>query len=158
MFTLHCTSYADGETIPLRCVYHRVKGGENRSPGIEWSDPPSNTRSFALTIIDPHPVARNWVHWIVWDIPFQVRGLPEGASRTEKLPAQCREAVNSFNEMGYGGPVPPPGSGRHPYVMTLYALNVPSLPLRKDVSLGEFLRKTEGKVIEEASMTGYYER
>jgi phosphatidylethanolamine-binding protein (PEBP) family uncharacterized protein len=58
--------------------------------------------------------------------------------------------------MGYGGPAPPKGSGVHPYVATLYALNEPSLHLSKDVTLTEFLRAIEGKVIAEASMTGNF--
>ena len=60
--------------------------------------------------------------------------------------------------MGYGGPAPPKGSGRHPYVATLYALDVPALPLGKDTLLSAFLRAVEGKAIAEARMTGYHER
>jgi Raf kinase inhibitor-like YbhB/YbcL family protein len=158
MFNLTCSSYSNDAVIPLRYAHHTVRGGENISPGFSWSDPPTTTKSFAFSIIDPHPVANNWVHWLVIDIPFRARGIPEGASRTEKLPQGCAELSSTYRELGYGGPAPPPGSGSHPYVATVYALNVESLSLGKDTSLGEFRRAIEGKVIAEAEMTGYYER
>jgi hypothetical protein len=66
--------------------------------------------------------------------------------------------MNSFRQLGYGGPAPPPGSGSHPYVATLYALNVDSLNLGVDTSLRQFQNAIDGKVIAEVSVTGYYER
>jgi Raf kinase inhibitor-like YbhB/YbcL family protein len=158
MFTLTCGSYGNGGVIPVEYAHRSVAGGKNVSPAFTWEDPPQGTRSFALSIVDPHPVANNWVHWFIIDIPFQERGLREGASRSGNLPAHAKELLNSYNEMGYGGPAPPKGSGSHPYVATLYALDVPSLPLGKDTVLSLFLRTIEGKVIAEATMTGYHER
>jgi len=158
MFALTCTSYKNGAEIPVKFAHRSVAGGENISPGFSWVDPPPGTKSFALSIIDPHRVANNWVHWFIIDIPFQERSLGEGASGTGRLPASAKELLNSYNEKGYGGPAPPKGSGSHPYVATLYALDVPSLPLGKDTVLSAFLRAIEGKTIAEASMTGYHER
>lgn len=158
MFEIHCSSYQNQESIPLRFAHRSVSGGSNISPGFTWSDPPVNTKSFAFSIVDPHPVAKNWVHWLLINIPFSGRGIPEGASRTDALPRGSMELLNTYGEPGYGGPAPPPASGEHPYVATLYALNVESLKLGKDPSLREFLRALEGKVIAEVTMTGYYER
>jgi Raf kinase inhibitor-like YbhB/YbcL family protein len=158
MFELHCSSYGNEGMIPLQYTHQTVKGGKNISPGFSWSDPPINTKSFVFSIVDPHPVAKNWVHWFLIDIPFRDRSIPEGASRTENLPRGSRELLNTYGEPGYGGPAPPPGSGSHPYVSTLYALSVEKLKLGKGASLREFLKELEGKVVAEASMTGYYER
>lgn len=158
MFMLECLSYKDQELIQTKYCHTSVVGGRNTSPAFQWSDPPIDTKSFALAIIDPHPVANNWVHWLVVNIPFSERRLVEGASRSKTLPAGAKEFINSFNEMGYGGPAPPRGSGRHPYVATLYALNTESLKLGVSTSLRQFLNSIEGKVIAEASMTGLYER
>jgi phosphatidylethanolamine-binding protein (PEBP) family uncharacterized protein len=66
--------------------------------------------------------------------------------------------MNTYNELGYGGPAPPKGSGQHPYVATLHALNVESLGLGVNTTLRQFQNAIEGKVIAEVSMTGYYER
>jgi len=158
MFTLTSGSYRDGGVIPLKYAHRSVPGGENISPAFVWKDPPAGTKSFALSIVDPHPVAGNWVHWFIIDIPFQERALGEGSSGTRRLPVGAKELLNTYNEMGYGGPAPPKGSGSHPYVATLYALDAGSLPLGKDTVLSLFLRTIEGKSIAEATMTGYYER
>ena len=158
MFTLTCTSYNDKTSIPIKHTHRSVVGGKNISPGFVWSDPPTSTKSFALSIIDPHPVARNWVHWLLINIPFRERKIVEGASRTNSLPPGTKELMNSFSELGYGGPAPPPGSGQHPYVVTLYALNVEPLNLGVDCSLRQFEKAIEGKVIAEVTHTGYYER
>lgn len=158
MLTLTCQSYKHDGTIPLKYVHKKVVGGLNVSPGFSWSDPPTNTKSFSLSIIDPHPVAKNWVHWFVINIPFRERKIVEGASRTNSLPAGAKELMTSYNELGYGGPAPPKGSGVHPYVATLYALDVESLALGVNCTLGQFQRAMEGKVIAEATMTGNFEQ
>ena len=158
MLTLISGSYRDGGVIPVKYAHRSVAGGKNISPAFSWQDPPPGTLSFALSIVDPHPVANNWVHWFIIDIPFQERSLGEGASGTGRLPAAAKELLNSYNEMGYGGPAPPKGSGSHPYVATLYALDVPSLPLAKDTLLSAFLRAIDGKSIAEVSVTGFHER
>ncbi len=158
MFTLTGLSYKDKESIPMKYVHKNVVGGQNVSAGFSWSDPPVNTKSFAFSIIDPHPVAKNWVHWFLINIPFRERKIVEGASRTNSLPAGSKELMNSYSQVGYGGPAPPKGSGSHPYVATIYALNVESLDLGVDTTLSQFERAIEGKVIAEATMTGYFEQ
>jgi Raf kinase inhibitor-like YbhB/YbcL family protein len=158
MLTLTGLSYKDKESIPMKYVHKNVVGGQNVSAGFSWSDPPVNTKSFAFSIIDPHPVAKNWVHWFLINIPFRERKIVEGASRTNSLPAGSKELLNSYNQLGYGGPAPPKGSGSHPYVATIYALNVESLDLGVDTTLSQFERAIEGKVIAEATMTGHFEQ
>ena len=158
MFTLTCQAYKNNEIIPTKYAHTSVAGGKNISPGFTWTDPPLTTKSFALSIIDPHPVANNWVHWFVVNIPFRSREIVEGATQSEKLPPGAKELMNSYNELGYGGPAPPRGSGPHPYITTLYALNIEALDLGTSTVLSRFQRAIEGKVIAEASMTGMYER
>ena len=158
MFTLSSSSYPHDGPIPGKYAHRGVPGGKNISPAFSWSDPPVDTKSFAFSIIDPHPVAKNWVHWFLIDVPFRERNLQEGASRSHSLPTGSLELKNTYGEPGYGGPEPPRGSGVHPYVATLYALNVASLGLKADTKLGEFLRAIEGKVIAEATMTGTFEQ
>jgi Raf kinase inhibitor-like YbhB/YbcL family protein len=108
-------------------------------------------------MIDPHPVAQNWVHWFVINIPAVTTSLAEGASK-KQMPPGAMELRNSFGEIGYGGPQPPKGSGEHPYVITLYALNVEKLDVGVNTSLAAFKKMIEGKVTQSASITGKYER
>jgi len=158
VFTLTSSSYQDQQDIPLKYAHRSVVGGKNISPAFSWSNPPLQTKSFALTVVDPHPVARNWVHWMLINMQFRERKIVEGASRTGSLPSGAKELMTSYNELGYGGPAPPKGSGKHPYVATLFALNVESLILGVHISLREFENAIEGKVIAETSLTGFFER
>jgi Raf kinase inhibitor-like YbhB/YbcL family protein len=124
---------------------------------LSWKNVPQGTKSFALSIVDIHPVAQNWVHWMVINIPPQVTSLEEGVSR-KKMPSGAIELKNSWGEIGYGGPEPPPGSGEHSYVITIYALNVEKLDLKPNTSLSKFEKTMKGKVLGSASITGMYSR
>ena len=149
-------AFADGGKIPQVYVMPGA-GGRNLSLPLSWSAPPAGTRSFALSLVDPHPVARNWVHWLVINLPAEAASLPEGASG-RNMPPGAVELQNSWGKPGYGGPQPPPGTGDHPYVATLYALSVPKLELKPDAGLAAFNRALEGKVLGKAVVTGYYGR
>jgi len=150
------SAFKDGQKIPIQYVMVAA-GGKNLSIPLTWKNAPAGTKSFALSIVDPHPIAQNWVHWLVINIPQNITSLSEGASR-KKMPMGATELVNSFGEIGYGGPQPPKGSGEHPYVITLYALNVEKLELGVNTSLAAFKRMIEGKIIQSVSVTGKYER
>jgi Raf kinase inhibitor-like YbhB/YbcL family protein len=131
-------------------------GGENLSPEIRWQILPA-AQSYALLFDDRFPAARNWVHWLVSDIPNTVTEISEGASRTN-MPAGSKELQTSWGRTGYDGPQPPVGSGQHEYVMTLYALDIPKLGLIENVTRAEFLKAIETHVIAEESWSGYFAR
>lgn len=156
MLTLRCTDFADKGRIPLRHTGGRVAGAENESIGYEWEGAPAATRSFALALVDIAPVADNFVHWLVVDIPSAVTSIPRGASRTANMPSGSRELESTYRTTGYGGPNPPRRTGDHPYVARLYALDVEALPLSESTSLEDFLRAIEGHVLESADCTGYF--
>ena len=149
-------AFKDGEKIPIQYVMPGA-GGKDISIPLTWKNSPAGTKSYALSIVDPHPVAQNWVHWLVIDIPASASSLEEGASR-KKMPPGSVELKNSFGETGYGGPQPPKGSGDHPYVVTIYALSVDKLNLATGTSLSAFKKAIEGKVLGTASVTGKYGR
>jgi Raf kinase inhibitor-like YbhB/YbcL family protein len=153
---LKSSAFTDGGKIPQPYVMTGA-GGKNLSLPLQWSGAPPGTQSFALAIVDPHPVARNWVHWLVINLPGNASSLEEGASG-KKMPPGAVELHNSWGKPGYGGPQPPPGTGDHPYVVTLYALNVPKLDLKPSTNLAGFEKALEGKVLGTAKITGYYGR
>lgn len=155
-FKVTTAAFKDGGSIPNKYVMSDI-GGSNVSIPLSWSSPPEGTKSFALTMIDPHPVANDWIHWMVINIPAATISLEEGASR-KKMPAGCQELSNSYGDKGYGGPHPPRGSGRHPYVVTVYALNVEKVELDAQPSLNAFKQAIQGKVLGEAKLTGYYQQ
>jgi len=149
-------AFQDGGKIPLQFVMPGA-GGKNVSVPLNWSNPPAGTQSFALAMVDPHPIARNWVHWLVIDLPKDATALPQGASG-RSMPKGAVELHNSFGSLGYGGPQPPRGSGDHPYVFTLYALSVPKVEVSKNAGLAAFKQALEGKILATATITGYFGR
>lgn len=149
------SAFKDGEKIPIQYVMPGA-GGKNVSIPLSWKNIPFGTKSFALSMVDPHPVAQNWVHWLVINIPANVASIEEGASE-KKMPPGSVELKNSFGDIGYGGPQPPKDTGDHPYVFTLYALNVERL-VNANTSLSAFKKALEGKILGSSTFTGKYGR
>ena len=104
------------------------KKGDNISPPLAWTRAPVGTRSFALALVDKHPVAKGYVHWLVVDIDPDVTALAEGAA--EMMPDRANQLKP------YVGPFPP--AGTHVYEFTLYALDVGTLDLPSGVGLDRF--------------------
>ena len=153
--TVRCPSIDARGFLPVRFVRAGTPGSRNTSPAIEWSDPPEGTASFALTMIDRHPIAHGWVHWCVVDIPASVHAMTEGASG-RSMPAGSRELVNAFGDVGYGGPQPPRGTGPHEYHITIHALRVPALTVER-AKLEKVMAAIRSEEISSSSVVGRYE-
>lgn len=157
-FVLTSPAFEEGKAIPTKYAHRGIAGGQNISIPLRWTTPPEGTKSLALACVDLHPVANKWVHWLVMNIPESMREIPEGASRTGRMPAGCVELVNSYGEIGYGGPQPPRGTGRHMYETTLYALHVEKIELRMHTSISAFMKAIDAKVLGQAKMLGFFEQ
>lgn len=157
-FTITSTAFEDGKVIPTKYANTGVTGGKNISIPLKWGNLPKETKSSAVSIIDLHPVANNWVHWFVVNIPANITEIVEGASCTNKIPEGSNELNNTFGVAGYGGPQPPKGSGAHKYEITLYALNVEKVELDKYTSLKTFRNAIAERVIASAKTVGVFER
>ena len=153
--TLTSTAFTDGGEIPSR---HTCQG-DDVAPALAWRGVPANTRSLVLIVDDPDapdPKApqMTWVHWVLYNLPANAQGLPEGATSAD-LPPGTKEGINDWHRTGYGGPCPP--VGRHRYFHKLYALD--SLltglgqPNKKQVEAA-----MEGHVIGEAVLVGTYQK
>ena len=114
-------AYENEGRIPV--AHTRVEGGEDTPIPFKWEGAPAETMSFALTIIDPHEVANDWVHLMVVNIPSNVSDV---YTTTSSFDPSAGELTNSYGDQGYGGPRPPAGTGDHPYVATIYALDTES--------------------------------
>jgi Raf kinase inhibitor-like YbhB/YbcL family protein len=107
--TLRSEAFEDGGPIPEKYTCD----GEDVSPPLAWDGVPEGTQAFALLVTDPD--AGGFIHWMLTDIPGDVRELPEGQGDAIGVPGPT-----SFGPVGWGGPCPP--SGTHQYVFALYAL------------------------------------
>lgn len=147
-FTLTSTAFAAGGAIPSRFTCD----GADVSPDLAWSGVPDGTGALVLVVDDPD--ARDWVHWLVLDLPGATAGsLPRGVSTSAAAPAQ---GINDFGRRGWGGPCPP--SGTHRYVFTLYALGS-SLGLAGSPAGAAVRRALAGaKTLGRATLQGTYRR
>lgn len=152
------SSFNLGDTIPLKYVCSKISGGNNISIPIQWADVPIETKSFAVLMYDPHPVAKNFVHWAVVNITNTVSQLQEGASLTANMPTGSIELKNSSGSAGYIGPCPPVGTGKHEYKIIVYALNVDNLNLSGFVPFSQFQSAINGKVLAQTELSGYFEQ
>jgi Raf kinase inhibitor-like YbhB/YbcL family protein len=151
-------AYADDAQMPARFATINVAGGTGVSVPLMWDGTPAGTLSFVLTLIDIHPVARGWVHWLVTGIPAGERTIPEGVSGGPRMPAGSVEHPNTSGRHGYGGPQPPVGSGMHDYVASIYALDVPDLPLGPNATWDEVREAMAGHVLDSATLVGRFGR
>lgn len=149
------SSFRDGGTIAPKHATRAIPGGENISPQIRITDVPAGTASLAVALIDRLPMARNWVHWLVVNIPPARGDIAEGAS-LKSMPAGALELMNTFGQKGYGGPQPPRGSGVHPYELCVYALSGP-LSVSGELSERDFLGRIKGLVLEKGKITAGFE-
>jgi len=101
---------------------------ETISPPLSWENVPESTQSFAITMYDPAaPTGSGWWYWVLFNIPNTIRELPAGAASThpELLPVGSVSGLTDFGKPGYGGPIPLPGSGFYPYLLTVHRLSAP---------------------------------
>jgi Raf kinase inhibitor-like YbhB/YbcL family protein len=107
------------------------------------------------------PAAEPWVHWVIYNIPAHCRELPADIERRAevKVPLGLRQGRNSWRQgnVGYRGPAPPPGSGKHRYFFRLYALDA-ALELPGDVTARTLREAMSGRILGEAHVHGTFER
>jgi Raf kinase inhibitor-like YbhB/YbcL family protein len=149
LMKIYTPAFAEGQAIPAR---HSVEG-QNLSPALEWSGIPEGAESLALIVDDPDAPMGTFVHWVVYNLPTDVEGLPEGGT----LPGDASEGVNDFGDSGYGGPMPPKGHGIHHYHFKLYALDT-EVPLKAGASKADLMKAMEGHILAQAELMGIYER
>ncbi len=145
-FEITSDAFEETGTIPRR---HTCEG-ENLSPPLSWTGALEGTRSLALIVDDPDAPVGTFTHWLAWGIDAGAGGLQEGE-------AAPREGSNGFGTVGYAGPCPPPGHGRHRYFFRLHALDA-ELDLKTGTAREELERALEGHVLETAELMGVYER
>jgi Raf kinase inhibitor-like YbhB/YbcL family protein len=153
--TVTSSAFSHKAEIPMRYTCD----GEDISPALEWSGLPEGTKSVVLIVDDPDapdPAApkMTWVHWVLYNIPPGVSGLPEGVSPTD-LPEGTKPGLNDWKRTDYGGPCPP--IGRHRYFHKLYALDV-VLPDLGGPTKGELENAMEGHILSKAELVGTYQR
>ena len=153
--TVTSSAFEHGGSIPARYTCE----GDDTSPPLAWSGPPSGTKSFALIeddpdAPDPEKPQRVYVHWVIYNIPSATTDLPENASR-KGLPDGAAHGKNDWGKTGYGGPCPP--KGRHRYFHKVYALDT-LLNFTAPPSKNDLLKEIEGHILESGELMGTYQK
>ncbi|MDZ4127221.1 MAG: YbhB/YbcL family Raf kinase inhibitor-like protein [Hydrogenophaga sp.] len=137
-FTLTSPSIQTAAPFPTAHVLNGFgcEGG-NRSPALMWHNVPADTKSLAVTMYDPDaPTGSGWWHWILYNIPVTVKGLPENAGSADgkHLPLGSSQGRTDFGTHGYGGACPPAGNRPHRYIFTVHALTIDHIAPPVDAS------------------------
>ncbi len=126
--------------------------GYDWNPPVEFHDVPKEAQSLVLIMHDPD-VPKDiredgiWVHWIVYEIPADCKGIPEHSAP----PGIHGKGTNQ--RTAYMGPCPP--DREHRYFFTLYALDLkPDWP--KGLTKEEVEKKIEGHILEKAELMATY--
>ncbi len=157
MINIKIADFADGGRIPNK--YTCAAGPTSQSPAMTWSGAPATTQSYVLIMHDPDPVlggssTNDVLHWAIFDIPGDAKGLPEGVKNGEQADG-AKHINNLGRNPGYMGPCAPPGHGDHHYTFELYALSA-KLGLGADTSRADLLAAMNGKVVAKGVYIGMF--
>lgn len=145
------TAFEDGGTIPQQYTCD----GPDISPPLRWDAVPEGTQSIALIADDPDAPSGTFVHWVLYNLPADVRELSEDLPNEQTLTNGATQGINDFGKIGYGGPCPP--SGTHRYFFKLYALDTKT-DLPPGESKSDLLGAMEGHVLGQGQIMGRYTR
>lgn len=152
--TVRSTAFSAGKAIPKR----HTADGDDVSPPLAWSDLPAGTKELAVIVDDPDaPTDQPFVHWVIYKIPADQKGLAEGIATSATLthPPGAMQGRNSFGTIGYRGPDPP--SGVHHYHFKVYALDA-ALAAAPGLDKKGLLAAMSGHVLAEGKLVGTYQR
>jgi len=190
-------SFDNGQPIPPEFAAGTRDGfSANRNPHLAWESVPEATASFALLCIDSDvptvaemvgrddveiPVEQprtDFIHWVMIDIPADVREIAAGhcsdgvtpkGKRAPLGPAGSRQGLNDYSVwfadnpemagdwLGYDGPYPPGNDLRlHRYFFRIFALDVACLDVPARFTAADVLRAMQGHVLAEAALHGTY--
>jgi len=155
------STFESGHLIPV----DYTREGDDHSPRVGWANIPRRTHSFALVCENPEGLnGKPFVHWVLFNIPRVVRGiplceLPKGVSkagRPEEIPGAV-QGRNDYGELGYSGPAGARGREAQHCHFRLYALDT-TLALPAATSAREVLRAMQGHIVGYGELVGTYLR
>jgi Raf kinase inhibitor-like YbhB/YbcL family protein len=153
-WSLTSPAFADNTRMPDRYTGE----GENISPPLNWGEPPPETVSYALICSDPDAPSGNWIHWVLYGLGKERRSLPEGVPKTKTLAdlGEAKQGLNTSRQIGYSGPLPPPGKAHH-YHFRLSALDT-QISLPSGATEAELKKAMAGHILDKTELVGLYSR
>jgi Raf kinase inhibitor-like YbhB/YbcL family protein len=145
------SAFEDGGMIPVQYTCD----GKDISPPLTWDNVPDGAQSIALICDDPDAPMGTWVHWVLFNLPADIRELTENIPPDDILQNGARHGKNDFRNLGYGGPCPP--GGTHRYYFKIYALDR-VIDLSAGTTKPRLLKEMDGHVLAEGQLMGRYKR
>jgi Raf kinase inhibitor-like YbhB/YbcL family protein len=157
---LMSNSFIDGGLIPLKFT----QAGEQASPQLAWANTPAGTQSFVLHMHDMegarNKTTEDQLHWLVWNIAAETRGLPEGVPMGD-LKDGSHQTSATGNGV-YRGPGAPANGPYHHYVFEIFALDtkvdIPANPADPFDTRAKVLAAIQGHILGKAVYLGYFRR
>lgn len=161
---IKCNAFDEGSFIPRECTCDSL----DISPELEIYYLSKEINSFALICDDPDAPSGTWVHWIIFNIPPDIKKIPFSVYRKVKPllgikspTIQPIQGINDFGKIGYGGPCPPIGQ-EHRYFFKLYALDIvlefDETEIQKGITKKMLLKAMDGHILAESVLMGKYKR
>jgi Raf kinase inhibitor-like YbhB/YbcL family protein len=138
-----------------RIPYLYTCEGDDKSPPLQWSGAPIETRSYALICEDPDAPRGTYVHWVLYNLPKETVELAPAVPTLPELPSGARHGRNTAGDMAYAGPCPPPGK-RHRYFFRLYALDT-LLNLPPGITRADLEKAMDQHIVAQGSIMGTYQ-
>lgn len=142
-----------GAFAPRQSAY-----ANNLSPPLAWAAVPG-AQAYAIVIEDPDAEGgRPFVHWLIWNIPGDAVGLPEGVppGQATATPPGATQGMSDAHTPGYFGPHPPAGTGLHHYHVELFALDQ-RLDLKPSAQLPQLETAMQGHVLAKGVLVATYQ-
>jgi len=124
------------------------------SPGVQWSNAPTATKSFALTMYTIPPTGDKHVYIVLYNIPTTYSSLPDNSKSVGIFGINTVDGKTSYTPPCSQGP------GAKLYVLTLYALNAePTITVANTkVTMDILLAGMKDKILDSAVMSVTYTR
>jgi len=148
-------AFEDMTSIPPRYT----ADGERLSPPLAWRGAPAGARGMVLIVEDSDaPTPEPLVHLLAWDLPPDLREIPEGEFRSPGHDG-LDEVLgrNAYMQTAWLPPDPPAGHGPHLYVFQLFALDR-QLSFDRRPGRAEVVKAMQGHVLAKGVLAGSYER
>lgn len=142
---------SEGSIIPEEYTCDSV----DVSPELHLGSVPPGTKSIAVLCEDVDAPRGIFIHWILFNLPPDVRDLPKDIPPVAVLDNGAKQGKNDANGIGYHGPCPP--SGTHRYYFRFYALDT-MLNLPAGIKGDQFKQAIQGHILAEGQLMSKYSR
>ncbi|HZF18387.1 MAG TPA: YbhB/YbcL family Raf kinase inhibitor-like protein [Burkholderiales bacterium] len=161
VFSITSSAFKDGAMLEKKNAGNNPKNpnciGENVSPPLTFSNPPTGTKSYALLMVDPEGRGGLGVnHWVAYGIPVSVTGFAE--NEVSQLNDKYVGGKSTQGLGYYFGPCTPPATGMHHYTFTLIATDLEAKELPAGLTREELLPKLQGHSKGAAGLVGLFGR